>query len=85
MNQIDKPVIITDLENRLNALICKDDKPTISVDDVASFLEIDREKLVSAALLGTLPFGFGCPASTSYGNRYARISKLTFWHWIMGK
>lgn len=80
---MEKPAIITDLENKLNQLINKDDKPTVSIDDVATLLELDREKLVAAAITGTLPFGFGCPAPGRNGNRYARISKLTLWHWMM--
>lgn len=80
---MDKPTIISDLEEKLNVLVTKDDKPTVSIDDVADLLELDREKLVAAAICGTLPFGFGCPAPTRNGNRYARISKLTLWNWMM--
>ena len=77
------PEIIKNLEQRLNQLVSKDNKPTVSIDDVAELLEVDREKLMAAAVMGTLPFGFGCPSPAKQGNRYARISKLTLWRWMM--
>jgi hypothetical protein len=83
------PPIITILEDRLYALLEKDDSPTVSIEDAAPVLGMGKDQLRRWVQSGNCPFGYGMePLQVSKHVResgYSKISKLKLWNWHMGR
>jgi hypothetical protein len=83
------PPIITVLEDRLYALLEKDDLPTVSIEDAAPVLGMGRDQLRRWVQSGECPFGYGWEPKQITKNvkesGYSKVSKLKLWNWHMGR
>jgi hypothetical protein len=79
----DKPPVITLLEDKLYALLEKDDSPTLSIEETAPVIGMGVPQLRRWVQSGKCPFGMGWEGN-KYGNGYSKIAKLNLWYLIHG-
>lgn len=76
---MDKPSIILDLEKRLNELLSRDDKPDVSIKDLAEWYGISYQAMLNMNLSHELPFGM----AYKVGDRgYHSVNKLVVYNFV---
>jgi hypothetical protein len=82
------PPVITLLEDKLFALLEKDDSPTLSIEETAPVIGMGVPQLRRWVQSGKCPFGMGWEpvriTKTKKENGYSKISKLALWNWMQG-